>query len=123
MSTSLVRLLVPAGKASPSPPVGPALGQRGVKSMDFCKQFNDRTKHFVPNTPVRVLITVKPDRSFTFAGSSRPGHTVVGELSLKHIYEIASIKVTDPGNEDTTLEAMSSRVLAQAKNMGINVTY
>ncbi|KAJ3415515.1 hypothetical protein HDV05_004717 [Chytridiales sp. JEL 0842] len=135
-----IRLLVPAGKASPSPPVGPALGQRGVKSMDFCKQFNDRTKHIIPNTPVRCIISVKPDRSFTFVtkspptswflkqasgiekGSARPNNTEVGEISLKHVYEIAKIKVTDPGQEDTSLEAMCSRIVAQAKNMGLKVS-
>ncbi|KAJ3313926.1 hypothetical protein HDU76_002510 [Blyttiomyces sp. JEL0837] len=140
-TTQLVRLLVPAGKASPSPPVGPALGQRGVKSMDFCKQFNDRTKNFIPNTPVRVILTVMPDRSFTFLvksprtswlllqaagiekGSARPNNTIVGELSVKHIYEIATIKKADPGNEDVSHEAMCSRVLAQARGMGINVVY
>ncbi|KAJ3236063.1 hypothetical protein HDU78_004867 [Chytriomyces hyalinus] len=138
-ATSTVRLLVPAGKASPSPPVGPALGQRGVKTMDFCKQFNDRTKQYTQGVPMRVILTVRPDRSFTFVtktpptswlllqavgqekGSSRPSHTVIGELSIKHIYEIAQIKVADAGNEDSTLEAMTSRVLAQARGMGINV--
>ncbi|KAI9342070.1 ribosomal protein L11, RNA binding domain-containing protein [Zopfochytrium polystomum] len=139
--TQLVRLLVPAGKASPSPPVGPALGQRGVKSIDFCKQFNDRTKHFTSSLPVRALITVNADRSFTFVvkspptswlllqaagiekGTSRPSHVEVGQVSVKHVYEIAKIKMTDPGSEDTTLEKMCSRVLAQAKGMGIKVVY
>ncbi|KAJ3021419.1 UNVERIFIED_CONTAM: hypothetical protein HDU68_009629 [Siphonaria sp. JEL0065] len=138
-ATSIVRLLVPAGKASPSPPVGPALGQRGVKTMDFCKQFNDRTKQYTQGIPMRVILTVKPDRSFSFVtktpptswmllqavgqekGSSRPSHTTIGELSIKHIYEIAAIKLTDPGCEDTTHEAMCSRVLSQARGMGINV--
>jgi large subunit ribosomal protein L11 len=108
--------------------------------MDFCKQFNDRTKHYTPSIPIRTLISVKPDRSFTFItkspptswfllqaagiekGSARPNHTIVGEISLKHVYEIAKIKVTDPGQEDTTLEAMCSRIVAQAKNMGIKVS-
>jgi large subunit ribosomal protein L11 len=140
-TTHVVRLLVPAGKASPSPPVGPALGQRGVKSMDFCKQFNDRTKQYIQNIPMRVILNVKPDRSFTFTvkspptswilmqtagiekGSSRPNNTLVGELSLKHIYEIAAIKMKDPGMEDITHEAMCSRILAQANKMGINIVY
>ncbi|KAJ1554803.1 hypothetical protein HK405_004041 [Cladochytrium tenue] len=140
-TTHLVRLLVPAGKASPSPPVGPALGQRGVKSIDFCKQFNDRTKHFTPGVPIRALITVNPDRSFSFLvkspptswlllqalgqekGSSRPSHVTIGELSVKHVFEIAAVKLQDPGHEDMTHEAMCSRVIAQARNMGIDIVY
>ncbi|KAJ2795846.1 mitochondrial 54S ribosomal protein YmL19, partial [Coemansia furcata] len=69
---SILKLIVPAGKATPSPPVGPALGQRGVKSMDFCKQFNDRTKDLILDTPTPVAISIKPDRTFTFAVKSPP---------------------------------------------------
>ncbi|KAJ3212427.1 hypothetical protein HDU82_001714 [Entophlyctis luteolus] len=135
----VLKLRLLQGKASPSPPVGPALGQRGVKTIDFCKQFNDRTKQYIQGVPIRVIMTVRPDRSFTFVtktpptawlllqamglekGSSRPSHTSIGELSIKHIYEIALIKKTDPGCEDISDEAMCSRVLAQAKGMGITV--
>ncbi|KAI8607316.1 Mitochondrial/chloroplast ribosomal protein L11, partial [Chytriomyces sp. MP71] len=126
-------------KASPSPPVGPALGQRGVKTIDFTKQFNDRTKAYTQGVPIRVIMNVKPDRSFTFVvkspptawlllqalgqekGSSRPSHTTIGELDIRHIYEIACIKHQDVGCEDVGLESMTSRVLAQAKGMGIAV--
>ncbi|KAG9543771.1 hypothetical protein KCU77_g21699, partial [Aureobasidium melanogenum] len=62
----IVKLIVGAGQASPSPPVGPALGSKGVKSMDFCKEFNARTANYVPGTPIPARVTVRPDRSFTF---------------------------------------------------------
>ncbi|KAI7189114.1 hypothetical protein D0869_05603 [Hortaea werneckii] len=62
----IVKLIVGAGQAAPSPPVGPALGSKGVKSMDFCKEFNARTQNYVPGTPIPARVTVRPDRSFTF---------------------------------------------------------
>lgn len=65
-SVQLVKMIVPAGKASPSPPVGPALGQKGVKAMDFCKLFNDRTKAFIPQIPIGVNVYIKPDKTFEF---------------------------------------------------------
>ncbi|KAF7776090.1 hypothetical protein Agabi119p4_4483 [Agaricus bisporus var. burnettii] len=99
----IVRLLIPAGKAAPAPPVGPALGARGVRSADFCKEFNARTAHIEPGVPTPTLITVQPDRSFSFVtrtppvsyflkkaagiekGPARPGHEVTGTVSLKHV--------------------------------------
>ncbi|KAI9067561.1 mitochondrial ribosomal protein L11 [Trametes coccinea BRFM310] len=135
----IIRLLVPAGKAAPSPPVGPALGARGVKSMDFCKEFNARTAHIEPGIPVPTLITVQPDRSFSFVtktpptayflkkaagiekGTGRPGHEVVGTVSLKHIYEIAKIKATDQHLKHLRLEAIASTVVGTAKTLGIQV--
>ncbi|ANB11455.1 mitochondrial 54S ribosomal protein YmL19 [Sugiyamaella lignohabitans] len=108
----LVKLIVGAGQASPQPPVGPALGSKGVKAIDFCKDFNARTAHLNPGTPVPAIITVKPDRSFTYEIKSPPtawllmkaagidkgtpeaGKKTVGTVSLKHIYEIAKIKKT-----------------------------
>ncbi|KAJ2194782.1 mitochondrial 54S ribosomal protein YmL19, partial [Coemansia sp. RSA 530] len=113
-AASLLKLIVPAGKATPSPPIGPALGQRGVKSMDFCKQFNDRTKDIILETPTPVAISIKPDRTFTFAvkspptswllkraagvakGAAQPGKEVAGTVSLKHIYAISQMKAKDP---------------------------
>ncbi|GHJ84785.1 hypothetical protein NliqN6_1187 [Naganishia liquefaciens] len=68
----LVKILVPAGKATPSPPVGPALGARGVKAMDFCKEFNARTAHLKPTTPTPTTITINPDRTFTFTTRTPP---------------------------------------------------
>ncbi|KAF2233060.1 ribosomal protein L11 [Viridothelium virens] len=73
----IVKLIVGAGKASPSPPVGPALGSKGVKSMDFCKEFNARTANYNPGTPIPALITVRPDRSFTFELRTPPTATLL----------------------------------------------
>ncbi|KAI9207547.1 mitochondrial ribosomal protein L11 [Polychytrium aggregatum] len=137
--TSFLKIMIPAGKAAPAPPVGPALGQRGVKSVDFCKQFNDRTKNLVQGIPIPTLITIKPDRTFTFVSkapptswllkkaagvekaASRPGEEEVGSVSLKHIYEIALIKKSDPGFQDSDLRQVCACVIGQAKGMGIKV--
>ncbi|KAJ1954185.1 mitochondrial 54S ribosomal protein YmL19 [Dipsacomyces acuminosporus] len=138
-ATSILKLIVPAGKAMPSPPVGPALGQRGVKSMDFCKQFNDRTKDLILETPTPVAITIKPDRTFTFTvkspptswllkraagvakGAAQPGKQVVGTVSLKHIYAIGQIKSKDPAMSHIDLSNICKSVIATAKSVGINV--
>ncbi|EGG00121.1 uncharacterized protein MELLADRAFT_50482 [Melampsora larici-populina 98AG31] len=142
VGNAFVRLIVEAGKASPSPPVGPALGARGVKAMDFCKLFNAQTAHYEPSTPMRVKLSIAPDRTFTFQLSSPPtshfffktlgiakgagdtgkvGSIPVGELSLKHVYEIAKIKKSDPGMDHIPLESVARSVVAQAHNMGIKV--
>lgn len=136
-----VKLLVGAGKASPSPPVGPALGARGVKSMDFCKQFNDKTKNIMTDTPLPTVITIKPDRTFTFVvksppttyflkkaagitkGAQTPGTEVVGSVSLKHIYEIAKIKQQDANLKHLSLESISSSIIGVAKSVGIQVVH
>ncbi|KAI8922788.1 mitochondrial ribosomal protein L11 [Entophlyctis helioformis] len=138
-AAATVRLLVGAGKAAPTPPVGPALGQKGVKSMDFCKLFNDQTKDLTPGIPITAIVTVNPDRSFTFVtktpptawflkqvtgiekGSARPSETIVAEMSLKHVYEIAKIKAKDPGFVGVPLEKVCSRVIGTARGMGIKV--
>ncbi|KAL0072928.1 50S ribosomal protein L11 [Phycomyces blakesleeanus] len=137
----LIRLLVSAGKASPSPPVGPALGARGVKSMDFCKQFNDKTKHIVPETPMPTVITIKPDRTFTFVvktppttfllkraagiakGASTPGTEVVGSVTLKHVYEIAKLKQQDNNLKHLSLESICGSIIGVAKSVGIEVVH
>ncbi|PIL36765.1 hypothetical protein GSI_00455 [Ganoderma sinense ZZ0214-1] len=134
-----IRLLIPAGKAAPSPPVGPALGARGVKSMDFCKEFNARTAHIEPGTPIPAQIFVQPDRTFTFntktpptayflkkaagieKGTGRPGHDIVGTVSLKHVYEIAKIKQTDAHLKALRLEAIAKSVVGTARTIGIQV--
>jgi large subunit ribosomal protein L11 len=136
-----IKLLIGAGQAKPTPPVGPALGQKGVKSMDFCKQFNDKTKHFIQGVPISARITVNPDKSFTFLlktppsswflkkvlnlekGSAKTGNEVIGELSVKHIYAIAQQKQNDPGFEGLGLDKISKQILGTAKNMGIKVVY
>ncbi|QKX58514.1 uncharacterized protein TRUGW13939_05638 [Talaromyces rugulosus] len=140
-----VKLIVGAGQASPSPPVGPALGSKGVKSMDFCKEFNARTAHIQPGTPVPSFITIRPDRSFTFdlrtpttswlllqasgieprkgriRGAQNPGSELIGTVSLKHVYEIAKIKHSELRLSGLSLEGLCKSVMAQAKSIGLKV--
>ncbi|KAL1918953.1 mitochondrial 54S ribosomal protein uL11m [Calcarisporiella thermophila] len=138
-SSALLRLLVPAGKATPSPPVGPALGQRGIKSMDFCKQFNDRTSSLAPGTPIPTVITVNPDRTFTFVtktpptmfllkraagiekGAGKPGKEIAGKVSLKHVYEIAKIKQQDEHMRHLSLDKICGSIIGTARTAGIQV--
>ena len=130
---------MPAGKAAPTPPVGPALGARGVKSMDFCKEFNARTAHMEPGIPTPTLITVQPDRTFSFVvktpptthflkkaagiekGTGKPGHEVVGTVSLKHVYEIAKIKATDEHLKHLSLESIARTIVGTARTLGVQV--
>ncbi|KAF3904967.1 hypothetical protein AA313_de0200310 [Arthrobotrys entomopaga] len=144
-ATSLVKLIVGAGQASPAPPIGPALGSKGVKSMDFCREFNARTAHLELGTPMPVRITIRPDRTFTFEirtptvsylllkaagveakkgktkGSGKTGHEVVGTVSLKHVYEIAKIKQQDDSMKGYPLEGICRSVCGSAKSMGVKV--
>ncbi|PVU95248.1 hypothetical protein BB559_002810 [Furculomyces boomerangus] len=138
-SSAILKLLVPAQKASPSPPIGPALGQRGVKSMDFCKKFNDLTKEIVAETPIPTIITIKPDRTFSFIikspptsyllkkaagiekGAKKPGSETVGKISLKHVYEIGKLKQKDPGLQHVELESICKSVIGSARSIGIEV--
>lgn len=133
------RITIGAGKAAPTPPVGPALGARGVKSMDFCKEFNARTAHIEPGIPIPTLITIQPDRTFTFItkapltthllkkaagiekGTGKPGHEVTGTISLKHVYEIAKIKATDERMKHLRLEAIASTIIGTARTLGVQV--
>ncbi|KAI0206472.1 mitochondrial 54S ribosomal protein YmL19 [Astrocystis sublimbata] len=142
----VVKLIVGAGQASPSPPVGPALGSKGIKSMDFCKEFNARTSHMTPGTPMPTRVTVRGDRTFHFdirtpqtswllrnaaelpfgkknkrKGASRPGHETVGSISLKHVYEIAKIKQSELRLSGLSLEGLCKSVIYQAKSIGIAV--
>ncbi|KAJ4270079.1 mitochondrial 54S ribosomal protein YmL19 [Fusarium torreyae] len=142
----IVKLIVGAGQASPSPPVGPALGSKGVKSMDFCKEFNARTAHMVTGTPIPCQVTVRPDRSFTFdvrtpqtswlllnacnapvgkkgkrKGVGKPGHETVGTISLKHVYEIAKIKHSELRLSGLELKGLVSSIIYQCKSIGIEV--
>ncbi|KDQ14787.1 hypothetical protein BOTBODRAFT_187781 [Botryobasidium botryosum FD-172 SS1] len=139
LKPQFVRLLVPAGKAAPTPPVGPALGARGVKSMDFCKEFNARTAHVAVGVPIPTVITIQPDRTFTFVtktpptayflkqaagvekGSGKPGSEPIGTVTLKHIYEIAKIKATDEHLKHLRLESIASTVVGTARTLGIKV--
>jgi len=139
---SKVRLIVGAGVASPSPPVGPALGSRGVKAMDFCREFNARTGQYVQGIPIPTEIFVTPDRKFTFTtrtpptvwllqraagiskGASKPGvEEKVGKVSVKHIYEIAKIKARDEMMAGLEVSSIAKSVIATAKSAGIEVAY
>ncbi|ORZ37603.1 mitochondrial ribosomal protein L11 [Catenaria anguillulae PL171] len=134
---SSLRLVVAAGKATPTPPVGPALGQRGIRGMEFCKLFNDRTANLVPGTPIPVRMLIKPDRTYTFTthtpqtswllkqaagiekGASKAGEEVVGQVSVKAIYEIAKIKQRDLPH--LSLEELSRMIAGSTRSMGIKV--
>lgn len=132
-----VKLQIEAGKASPAPPVGPALAPHGVNLMDFVRQFNDRTKNMEEGTIVPVLVTVYKDRSFTFVtktppasyllkkaagiakGSGAPNKEKVGKVTRKQIEEIAKIKLPDMNTDD--LEAVIRCIEGTAKNMGLEI--
>lgn len=134
---ALVKLQIPAGGANPAPPVGPALGQHGVQIMDFCKQFNERSKKFEAGMIIPAVITIFTDRSFTFitkmppvpalikkaAGiakaSAVPNKDKVGVLSKKQVEEIAKQKMPDLNTRD--LEAAMRMVVGTARSMGVEV--
>jgi len=138
---ALVRLVVPAGAAKPSPPVGPALGQHGVNIMSFCKDFNAKTSEHKPETPVPVTIKVFGDKTFEWemktpptsyfvakcaglapgGGSAKPGHASVGSISLKHVYEIAKVKAGDPGMGHVGMRSLCLSVVGTARSMGVEV--
>ena len=132
-----IKLQVAAGQANPSPPVGPALGQRGVNIMEFCKQFNAQTQDVEPGLPIPVVITVYSDRSFTFitktppaavllkkaagikSGSGAPNTKKVGTVSREQVAEIAKAKWPDltASNMDAALRSIAG----SARSMGITV--
>jgi large subunit ribosomal protein L11 len=132
-----IKLQVAAGMANPSPPVGPALGQRGVNIMEFCKAFNAKTESLEKGLPTPVVITVYSDRSFTFitktppasvllkkaaglkSGSSRPNTDKVATLTDAQIQEIAETKAADMTGAD--VEAMKRSIAGTARSMGIVV--
>ena len=133
----LIKLQVPAGKANPSPPIGPALGQRGLNIMEFCKAFNAQTSSMEPGLVLPVVITAFADKSFTFVlksppasvlikkalkldkGSSKPHVDKVGKLTRAQIEEIAKTKVKDLTGAD--LDAAVRTVAGTARSMGITV--
>lgn len=133
-----IKLQIPAGAANPAPPVGPALGQHGVNIMDFCKQFNERTKAMEQGMIIPAVITVFEDRSFTFitkmppissllkkaAGLAKasgvPNRTKVGKVSKKQVEEIAARKMPDLNTKDVA--AAMKMVEGTARSMGIDVT-
>jgi large subunit ribosomal protein L11 len=131
-----IKLQVAAGKANPSPPVGPALGQHGVNIMEFCKAFNAQTQSLEPGLPIPVIITVYADRSFTFimktppasvlikkalslqSGSSRPNTEKVGKLTRQQLEEIAKVKLPDLTASD--LDAAVRTIAGTARSAGID---
>ena len=133
----LIKLLIPAGGAIPGPPVGPALGQRGLNIGEFVKQFNDRTKNLEKNAPIPVLITAYKDKKFTFVtklppvshylkkaaridkGSSTPGRELVGKVTIKDVEKIAKEKMADLNA--INLEGAVNMVKGSAVSMGMEV--
>ena len=136
--TGYLKLQVPAGAANPSAPIGPALGQRGLKLMAFCKAFNAQTQKMEKGIPIPVIITTYQDRSFTFemktppvsyflkkaakleSGSKTPGREPVGQVSKKQVREIAEQKMKDLNCD--TVEAAMKMIEGSARSMGLAVT-
>ena len=136
--TGYIKLQVPAGAANPSPPIGPALGQRGVNIMEFCKTFNAATGDLEKGMPIPTIITVYADRSFSFEtktppatfllkkaarlskGSAEPGKQVVGRVTRQQLREIAEVKMKDLNAND--IEAAAKIIEGSARAMGLEVT-
>ena len=134
---ALVKLQCPAGKATPAPPVGPALGPHGVSAPQFVQQFNDRTKNMEPGLTIPVVVTIYSDKSFTFIlktppasvlikkalglekGSNEPHKTKVGKLSKAQIQDIAKAKMSDLSAND--LDAAVKIIAGTARSMGVEV--
>ncbi|MFN3855747.1 MAG: 50S ribosomal protein L11 [Phreatobacter sp.] len=132
-----IKLQVPAGAANPAPPIGPALGQRGLNIMEFCKAFNAKTQQMEKGMPIPVIITAYQDRSFTFEmkqppvsywlkkaakldkGSQTPGRGTIGKVTRAQIAEIAKVKMVDMNCD--TVEAASAMIEGSARSMGLEV--
>jgi large subunit ribosomal protein L11 len=132
-----IKLQVPAGKANPSPPIGPALGQRGLNIMEFCKAFNAATQNLEPGMPIPVVITAFGDRSFTFItktppntyflkkaagitkGITTPGKGTVGSVTMAQIREIAEKKMVDLNAKD--MDGACRMLVGSARSMGLEV--
>ena len=143
--TGYVKLQVPAGAANPSPPIGPALGQRGINIMEFCKAFNAKTQEMEQGSPVPTVITYYADKSFTFEmktapasfllkkaaglkpvgkrnrakGSAKPGREVAGTVTVAQVRQIAEAKMKDLSAND--VEAAMKIIVGSAKSIGIEV--
>lgn len=140
MAAAVIKLTVGAGAASPAPPVGPALGQKGVKAMEFAKQFNEQTKHYLAGCPLQARIHVNPDKTFSFVtrlpttsyflkrvsgleeanvvGSSS---SYVGQITPQQLYEVAKIKSADPSFSSLSLQQVFSMVTNNAREMGLEI--
>ncbi|MDD5209919.1 MAG: 50S ribosomal protein L11 [Elusimicrobiales bacterium] len=134
---TMIKLQIPAGAANPAPPVGPALGQHGVNIMDFCKQFNEKTRKLEQGVPIPVVLTVYEDRTFTFItkmppmaalikkaaglakGSGVPNKDKVGKLTLKQVEEVAKIKLVDLNTKD--VKKAMEMVKGTARSMGVDI--
>lgn len=132
-----LKLQVPAGSATPSPPIGPALGQRGLNIMEFCKAFNAKTQEMEKGMPIPTIITIYTDKSFSFVtktppasfllkkaaklpkGGSEPGRTVAGSVSVAQCREIAEMKMKDLNAND--LDAATKIIEGSARAMGLEV--
>ena len=132
-----LKLQVPAGKANPSPPIGPALGQRGINIMEFCKAFNAKSQEMEPGAPCPTIITYYQDKSFTFvvktppasflikkaaklkSGATNPGRETAGSITVKQLREIAEVKMPDLNAND--VDAAMQIILGSARSMGIEV--
>src|SRR5579885_1548059 len=133
----MIKLQVPAGKANPSPPIGPALGQRGLDLIEFCKAFNAKTQGLEPGMPIPVIITAYADRSFTFEtksppnsyflmkaagiqkGSQTPGKGTIGKVTMAQIRDIAQKKMGDLNAKD--LDGACRMIAGSALSMGLEV--
>lgn len=132
-----IKLQVPAGAANPSPPIGPALGQRGLNIMDFCKQFNAKTQGLEKGMPIPVVITAFTDRTFTFitkqppntyfikkaakieSGAKTTGTAIAGKITMAQVREIAKAKMVDLNAND--LDAACQMIIGSARSMGVQV--
>jgi large subunit ribosomal protein L11 len=138
-----IKLQIPAGKAAPAPPVGPALGQRGINIMEFCKAFNARTQNLEQGLPIPVVIEYYQDKSFTFvtktppasvllkkaaglklgkkpaSGAKKPGHESTGKVTMAQVREIAQVKMSDLNAND--LDAAAKIIAGSARAMGLRV--
>ena len=135
--TGFLKLQVPAGAANPAPPIGPALGQRGLNIMEFCKAFNAQTAKMEKNVPIPVIITTYQDRSFTFemktppvsyflkkaaglqSGSKTPGREKIGKVTRTQVKEIAEQKMKDLNASD--IDAAMKMIEGSARSMGLEV--
>src|SRR5882757_5225698 len=117
--TGYLKLQVPAGAANPSPPIGPALGQRGLNIMEFCKAFNAQTSKMEKNTPIPVIITTYQDRSFTFELKTPPVSFFLKKAAKAQVKEIAEQKMKDLNCD--TIEAAMKMIEGSARSMGLTV--